>query len=61
MAKSPEEIQAERDQAKDQLEEILKQSRPKNVQQGVTSGVGNVLAGAVGAAGVAVLMPTVSS
>ena len=60
MAKSPEEIEAEREQAKAQLEEIIKTSRPKNVQQGMTAGVGNILKGAVGGAGVAVLIPTVS-
>lgn len=45
-------------EAKQQVESILDASRPKNVVQGVTSGIGNILMGAVGSVGCAVLLPT---
>lgn len=54
-----EEQERERDEAKVQLEELLNTSRPKNLAQGVGGGVSNIVAGAVGAAGVAVLLPTI--
>jgi hypothetical protein len=41
-----------------QLEQILAPSRPKNVAEGVSIGVSNIVAGAVGAIGVAVVVPT---
>lgn len=58
MPKSPEELQKEQEEAKAQLESMFAQSKPKNLAQGVGSGVSNILAGAVGGAGVAVLAPT---
>jgi len=51
-------IEKEREEASAQLESILSTSRPKNLQQGLGRGVGNIVAGAVGAAGVAVILPT---
>lgn len=57
--KSKEELEKEQQQAKEQLEALLSQSAPKNVQEGTLKGVNNILAGAVGAAGIAVLAPTV--
>ena len=45
-------------EATQQVESILDASRPKNLVQGVTSGVGNILMGAVGSVGCAVLLPT---
>ena len=48
----------EREQAAQQLEHILNQTRPKGLGQGVVTGVNNILKGAVGAAGFAVLGPT---
>jgi hypothetical protein len=59
MTQSKEEMEAERAQALKDINHILDQSRPKNLQQGVSSGVSNILQGAVGAVGVAVLLPTV--
>jgi DnaJ domain len=56
--KSAAELAAERAAAQEQLEAILSPSRPKNLAEGVSSGVGNIVAGAVGAAGIAVLAPT---
>jgi len=46
------------EEAKQQVETILDASRPKNLAQGVTSGVGNILVGAIGSVGCAVLLPT---
>lgn len=57
MGKSEAELEAERKLAAEKLDGILDASRPKNLRQGVGSGVSNIVQGAVGAAGVAVLMP----
>jgi hypothetical protein len=57
--KSKEELGKEQEEAKEQLERILSSSRPKNARQGFVNGVNNVLAGAIGGVGVAVLAPTV--
>lgn len=57
--KSKEELKLEQQEAADQVARLLKTSKPKNLSQGVKSGVGNILAGAVGGVGVAVLAPTV--
>lgn len=59
MTKTEAELLAEREKAQADLEQILNTSRPKNLQQGLQTGVGNILSGAVGAVGVAVLLPTV--
>lgn len=56
-SKTTEEMTAEREEARKQLESILGPSRPKNLSEGVVSGISNVVAGAVGAAGIAVLAP----
>ena len=56
--KTDEELAAERAAAQEQLESILSTSRPKNLGEGLSTGVGNIVAGAVGAAGIAVLAPT---
>jgi len=47
----------EQDLAKQQIDLLLKQTRPKNLREGVTSGVGNILATALGAAGIVVVSP----
>ena len=57
--KSKEELEKEQEAAKQQLEQILSGSRPKNAREGFATGVNNVLAGAVGGVGIAVLAPTV--
>lgn len=57
--KSKEEREKEQEEAKEQLERILSSSRPKNAREGFANGVNNVLAGAVGGVGIAVLAPTV--
>ena len=46
------------EEAKQQIDSLLDASRPKNLAQGVTSGVGNILMGAIGSVGCAVLLPT---
>jgi len=57
--KTPEELEAERKEALEQINQILDTTRPKNLQQGVSSGLSNIVSGAVGAVGVAILLPTV--
>lgn len=56
--KTKEELDAERAEAMKDLNTILDSSRPKGIGQGLGSGCSNILQGAVGAVGVAVLMPT---
>lgn len=58
MPKTEEEIAQERAKAQEQLESILSTSRPKNLGEGLATGVNNIVGGAVGAAGIAVLAPT---
>jgi curved DNA-binding protein CbpA len=41
-----------------ELDNVLNSVRPKNLEEGVTKGVGNVLSGAIGGVGVLVLGPT---
>lgn len=58
--KTSEEI--EREEAEESLNSILKShggTKPRNLREGLSHGVGSILSGAVGAAGVAVLAPTV--
>jgi len=57
-AKTKEELEAEQQKAKEQLQAILDQSRPKHLGYGIASGVGNILGAAVGAVGIVVLAPT---
>ena len=57
--KSKEQLQKEQQEAKEALDEILKQSKPKNFREGARKGFNNVMAGALGGVGVAVLAPTV--
>lgn len=56
--KTKEEYEKERAEAAKQLEALMHMNAPKNLGEGVTTGVGNIIQGAVGAAGVAVLLPT---
>jgi hypothetical protein len=56
--KTKEEMDAERAEAQDSINQILDSTRPKNLRAGVGSGVSNIVQGAVGAVGVAVLLPT---
>jgi hypothetical protein len=58
MPKSKAELEKEQKEAKDKLDALLSASKPKNLRDGVGHGVNNILAGAVGGAGVAVLAPT---
>jgi hypothetical protein len=53
--------QAEEDVASAEVEHILGATRPKHIGEGVTSGLGYIMRGAVGACGVAILMPTVAA
>ena len=57
--KTKEELQKEQQEAKEALDDILKQSRPKNLREGARNGFNNVMSGALGGLGVAVLAPTV--
>mmetsp|Transcript_6394 Transcript_6394/g.15927 ORF Transcript_6394/g.15927 Transcript_6394/m.15927 type:complete len:557 (-) Transcript_6394:39-1709(-) len=59
--KTKEEIEAEQQAAKDQLQAILDSSRPKHLGYGITSGVSNIVSGAVGAAGIIVLAPVIGT
>ena len=45
--------------AKEKLDQILSTSAPKNLREGVGSGLSNIVKGAVGGAGVIVLLPYV--
>lgn len=58
MAKSQEDLKREREQAAEQLAAILQARQPKGLKEGVVSGASNIVTGAVGAAGIAVLAPT---
>mmetsp|Transcript_422 Transcript_422/g.669 ORF Transcript_422/g.669 Transcript_422/m.669 type:complete len:522 (-) Transcript_422:406-1971(-) len=49
----------EHQKAKAELEDSIREARPKNLGHGITSGLGHILGGAVGAVGAAVLAPTV--
>lgn len=49
----------EQDEAAAELEAYFNKTRPRNLAEGLTSGVGNVLSGAVGTVGSVVLMPVV--
>ena len=54
--------EVEQQKAAESLESILKShggSKPRNLREGVSHGVGTILSGAIGAAGVAVLAPTI--
>ena len=57
--KTKEDLEKEQKEAAEQLAQMLKTTKPKNLQQGVSRGVGNIVGGAVGACGIAVLAPTV--
>ena len=57
---SKEQQTKEEDASKD-IQELLGATRPKNVAQGLASGVGYILQGAVGAVGIAILMPGVTA
>jgi len=56
-----EELEAEQQAAKDQLQAILDTSRPKHLGYGITSGISNIVGGAVGAVGIVVLAPTLGT
>jgi hypothetical protein len=56
--KTDAERDAERKKAMEEIEHMLDGSRPKTLGEGLSSGVGNIVHGAVGAAGVAVILPT---
>jgi hypothetical protein len=51
----------EEENASQEIQELLGATRPKNVAQGLASGVGYILHGAVGAVGIAILMPGVAA
>ena len=47
-AKTREEQLREQKEAQEQLDALLKQTRPKNIGQGLSSGIGNIVGGALG-------------
>ena len=55
------ELEAEQPAARAQLESLLDSSRPKYLGYGISSGVSNVVSGAVGGVGLVVLAPTVGT
>ncbi|KAL9186699.1 hypothetical protein ACHAXT_005937 [Thalassiosira profunda] len=59
--KTKEELDAEQQAAKEQLQAILDTSRPKHLGYGLASGVSNIVAGAVGAVGIVILAPVLGT
>lgn len=57
--KSVDELRKERDEASENLKLLLNRTRPKGLKDGLTTGTSNIVQGAVGAAGLAVIGPTV--
>ena len=49
----------EQEEALQQINAMLDTNRPKNFREGVGSGVGTIMQGAIGAVGIAVLAPTI--
>jgi len=60
-AKTREEQLREQKEAQEQIDALLKQTRPKNIGQGVTSGIGNIVGGALGAVGIIVVAPVMGA
>ena len=59
---TPEEIQSEDfKKANEEVEQILGATKPKHLGQGLTSGIGYILRGAVGACGAVVVRSLVGS
>ena len=52
-------VEKEQEKAAQDLQALLNSTRPKNLVQGVSSGLNNVLLGAIGGIGALVLAPTV--
>lgn len=59
--KKQEDLKKQQAEAQEQLNAILDSSRPKHAGQGLTSGLGNIVGGAVGACGIIVLAPTIGA
>jgi len=51
-------MQEEQKEAQEQINMILKQTKPKNFRQGLFTGITVVVAAAIGAVGVAILLPS---
>ena len=51
-------MKEQQSQAGTELENLLTSVRPKNLTEGVTTGVGNILDGVIGGVGILVLGPT---
>ncbi|CAJ1953462.1 unnamed protein product [Cylindrotheca closterium] len=58
MQKTEEELKKEQEDAKKELDELFKKSKPKNLADGLGQGVNNIVGGALGGVGIAVLAPT---
>ncbi|KAL3929422.1 MAG: hypothetical protein SGBAC_012219 [Bacillariaceae sp.] len=56
--KTEEELQKEQEEARKELDQLLKKSKPKNLADGLGQGVNSIVGGALGGAGIAVLAPT---
>ena len=59
--KTKEQLEADQEAAKQQIQQLLDTSRPKNLRHGVVSGLGNVVSGCVGMVGMVVLAPTLGA
>jgi hypothetical protein len=59
--KTKEQLVKEQQQAQEELDQLLKSTKPKNFREGARRGLNNVVAGALGGVGVAVLAPTVGA
>jgi len=57
MKAKQEQLKKEQQQAQEQINALLNQTRPKNLGQGLTSGISNILGGALGAIGMVVVAP----
>lgn len=56
--KSEEQLKKEQEEAKKSLDELFSKSKPKNLADGLGKGVNNIVGGALGGVGIAVLAPT---
>eukprot|EP00980_Cylindrotheca_fusiformis_P022951 scaffold9948_cov129-Cylindrotheca_fusiformis.AAC.19 len=56
--KTEAELKKEQEEAKKKLDELFSKSKPKNLADGLGQGVNNIVGGALGGVGIAVLAPT---
>jgi len=56
--KTEEELKKEQEEARKEVDELFKKSKPKNLADGLGQGVNSIVGGALGGVGIAVLAPT---